>query len=200
LLKIALSNLSDEDILKYFINASLPEDLHNDLKIIVSQSKNPLAVRSSSKLEDSFYQPFAGIYNTYMIPMATNHNRSLQMIEEAIKCVFASVYFKTSKSYMSAMANILDDEKMGIIIQEVCGRSYGNYYFPIISGVARSVNYYPVSPEKSEEGIVNIAYGLGKLIMDGGISLRYSPKYPKNPPAIFNRYRTEKHTKIFLCT
>lgn len=179
LFKIGISGMSDEEILKYFVNAPLPESLRQDLKVIVSQTKNPLAVRSSSKLEDSFYQPFAGIYNTYMVPMAVNHNRSLQIIEEAIKSVYASVYFQSSKMYMSVMANILDEEKMGIVIQEVCGKKYGNWFFPAISGVARSVNYYPVAPERSEEGIASIAYGLGKLIMEGGTSLRFSPKYPK---------------------
>jgi len=176
---IGFSSQSDEKILRMFINARLPESVRQDLSTIISFSRNPLAVRSSSKLEDSYFQPFAGIYNTYMIPKPENRELALRLLEEAIKCVYASVYFKTSKSYMLATANALDEEKMGIIIQEVCGNLYGYKFYPAISGVARSVNYYPVYPEKSEDGIATIAYGLGKLIAEGGIALRFSPKYPK---------------------
>ena len=176
---IGFSSQSDEEILRMFINARLPESVRQDLSTIISFSSNPLAVRSSSKLEDSYFQPFAGIYNTYMIPKPENGELALRLLEEAIKCVYASVYFKTSKSYMLATANALDEEKMGIIIQEVCGNLYGYKFYPAISGVARSVNYYPVYPEKSEDGIATIAYGLGKLIAEGGIALRFSPKYPK---------------------
>ncbi len=176
---IGISGRSDEEILSKFINSSLPETVLQDLATIISFSRNPLAVRSSSKLEDSYFQPFAGIYNTYMIPKPENRELALRLLEEAIKCVYASVYFKTSKSYMQATANALDEEKMGIIIQEVCGNRYGDRFYPTISGVARSINYYPVHPEKSEDGIATIAYGLGKLIAEGGITLRFSPRYPK---------------------
>jgi hypothetical protein len=179
LYETGFSGQSDEEILKIFINAKLPEPVRQDLSTIISFSRNPLAVRSSSKLEDSYFQPFAGIYNTYMIPKPENRELALKLLEEAIKCVYASVYFKTSKSYMLATANALDEEKMGIIIQEVCGNRYGDKFYPVISGVARSVNHYPVYPEKSEDGIATIAYGLGKLIAEGGITLRFSPKYPK---------------------
>ena len=179
LYETAFSNLVDEEILNRFIHAPLPDSVREDLAIIISFSKNPLAIRSSSKLEDSYLQPFAGIYNTYMIPRPSDNNLALKLLEEAIKCVYASVFFQSGKSYMLATANALDEEKMGIIIQEVCGNYYGNKFYPLISGVARSINYYPVFPEKSEDGVATIAYGLGKLVAEGGITLRFSPKYPK---------------------
>ncbi len=179
LYKIGFSNQSDEEILRQFVAAKLPEHVRQDLSAIINIAKNPIAIRSSSKLEDSFFQPFAGIYNTYMVPMPENKILAFKLLEDAIKCVYASVYFNTSKSYMLATTNSLDEEKMGIIIQEVCGSRYGNRFYPVISGVARSVNYYPVFPEKSEEGIATIAFGLGKLIAEGGMALRFSPKYPK---------------------
>jgi hypothetical protein len=141
--------------------------------------RNPVAIRSSSKLEDSHYQPFAGIYSTYMIPKVEDSTLMIKMLTDAIKSVYASVYYKSSKAYMTATANVIDEEKMGIILQEVCGTRSGNKFYPTISGVGRSINFYPIAPEKPEDGIVNIAFGLGKLIVDGGISLRFSPRYPK---------------------
>jgi DNA-binding NarL/FixJ family response regulator len=178
LYKIDISGQTDEEILGKFISRPLPECVCEDLQAIVSNTKNPIAVRSSSKLEDSFYQPFAGIYNTYMVPVSKDIGLSLSMIETAIKSVFASVYFKASKAYALATSNIIDEEKMGIILQEVCGNRYENYFYPTLSGVARSINFYPISPEKSSDGIANIAFGLGKLVVDGGTSLRFSPRHP----------------------
>ncbi len=179
LYKLGLSDASDEEILQRFLTASLPGRLHQDLYAFISVVRNPIAIRSSSKLEDSHYQPFAGIYNTYMIPRVNDSTRMIKMLTDAIKSVYACVYYKSSKAYMSATANVIDEEKMGIILQEVCGTQSGEKFFPTISGVARSINFYPIAPEKPEDGIANIAFGLGKLIVDGGISLRFSPKYPK---------------------
>jgi CheY-like chemotaxis protein len=179
LYKIGLSNISDEEILHNFVSAQLPGRIHQDLYAFIGVVKNPIAIRSSSKLEDSHYQPFAGIYSTYMIPRVEDSTLMIKMLTDAIKCVYASVYFKNSKSYMAATANVIDEEKMGIVLQEVCGTRSGDKFFPTISGVARSINFYPIAPEKPEDGIANIAYGLGKLIVDGGMSLRFSPKYPK---------------------
>lgn len=175
----AVSGISDEDILKAFVNARLPEHIYQDLGTIILQASNPIAVRSSSKLEDSYYQPFAGIYNTYMIPVVPVKALAIRMLENAIKCVYASVFFKASKAYAMATSNLIDEEKMGIIIQEVCGRQYGDRFYPIISGVARSINFYPLSPERPTDGIATIAFGLGKLIAEGGIGLRFSPRYPR---------------------
>jgi CheY-like chemotaxis protein len=180
LYKVGLSSMSDEDILQQFIKAKLPGWVHQDLYAFISVMRNPVAIRSSSKLEDSHYQPFAGIYSTYMIPMVeSDHALTMRMLTNAIKSVYASVYFKSSKAYIAATSNVIDEEKMGIILQEVSGSRYGDRYYPTFSGVARSINFYPIKPEKPEDGIANIAFGLGKYIVDGGVSLRFSPKYAK---------------------
>lgn len=181
LYSIALSeNVSDQEILDRFISSRLPFRIHEDLYTFISVIKNPIAVRSSSLLEDSHYQPFAGIYSTYMIPYVENDERlMIEMLSESIKSVYASSFFKDSKAYMSATLNVIDEEKMAIVLQEVCGEKYEDHFYPSFSGVARSINYYPIQPEKSEDGIANIALGLGKYIVDGGMTLRFSPKYPK---------------------
>jgi hypothetical protein len=180
LYNIGMSNVSDETILQHFIKAHLPTRIHGDLEAFVSVVKTPIAIRSSSLLEDSHYQPFAGIYSTYMIPNNDDEiSKTLEQLSHAIKCVYASTYFKASKSYMAATSNLIDEEKMGIVLQQVVGTQYGNRLYPSISGVARSVNFYPIPPEKSEDGVVSIAFGLGKYIVDGGVALNFSPKYPK---------------------
>ncbi len=180
LYSVALSDLSDEEILNRFVNAELPGHVYQDFYAFLAVSRNvPIAIRSSSKLEDSHYQPFAGIYSTYMIPRLPDNKQMIKMLANAIKEVYASVYYKASKAYMTATSNALDEEKMGIILQEVCGNRHGEIYYPTLSGVARSINYYPIGSEKAEDGIVNIGFGLGKLIVEGGLSLRFSPRYPK---------------------
>jgi CheY-like chemotaxis protein len=177
---IALSDHSDKEILQHFVKARLPFRMHEDLFTFISCVNNPIAIRSSSLLEDSHYQPFAGIYSTYMIPnLRFNERMMIQKLSEAIKSVYASAFFKDSKAYMTATLNVIDEEKMGIVLQEVTGMQYGNRFYPAISGVARSINFYPIAPEKPEDGIVNIAFGLGKFIVDGGNGLRFSPRYPK---------------------
>lgn len=180
LYKIGLSELSDEEILNAFVKARLPYRIHEDLVAFINVVKNPIAIRSSSLLEDSYYQPFAGIYSTYMIPKVNNERQMIEMLSCSIKSVYASVFFKASKSYMASTSNIIDQEKMAIILQEVCGNKYDNIFYPTFSGVARSINFYPVYPEKCEDGIANIAFGLGKYIVEGGNSIRFSPFYPKN--------------------
>jgi hypothetical protein len=178
--KIALSDLKDEEILKHFIESRLPFRIHEDLYTFISFIKSPIAVRSSSLLEDSHYQPFAGIYSTYMIPNVMDDDRMMiNLLGDAIKSVYASAFYKDSKSYMTATSNVIDEEKMGIVLQEVCGKRYGDRFYPTISGVARSINFYPIEPEKPADGIVNIGLGLGKHIVDGGENLRFSPKFPK---------------------
>lgn len=180
LYSIALSDQSDEEILSHFINSRLPFRIHEDLLSYLSVVSNPIAVRSSSLLEDSFYQPFAGVYATYMIPKETDIRRMVEMLSHAIKAVYASVFYKSSKSYMAATHNLIDEEKMSIVLQEVCGKAYGDKFYPTISGVARSLNFYPIGPENPEDGIANIAFGLGKVIVEGGVSMRFSPKHPRN--------------------
>ncbi len=178
LFRIALSEMSDIEILQKFVESRLPFRIHEDLYTFIKVVKNPIAVRSSSLLEDSHYQPFAGIYSTYMIPnIQDDERRMIEMLSNAIKGVYASAFFKDSKAYMTATANVIDEEKMGIVLQEVCGKQYGNRFYPVISGVARSINFYPIEPEKPEEGTANVALGLGKYIVDGGLTLRFSPKY-----------------------
>jgi len=179
LYSVGISDLTDDEILKKFVEAELPGWVYQDLYAFLAVSSlHPIAVRSSSKLEDSHYQPFAGIYSTYMIPRIADNQAMVKMLSDAIKEVYASVYYKSSKAYMTATSNVIDEEKMGIILQEVCGAKHGEIYYPTLSGVARSINFYPIGSEKSEDGIANVAMGLGKLIVDGGVSLRFSPKYP----------------------
>jgi len=180
LYRVGLSDLSDEEILQQFVAGKLPGWLHQDLYAVIAVSTAPIAVRSSSKLEDSHYQPFAGIYSTYMIPVnKQDPARTMELLTSAIKSVYASVYFRESKAYIEATSNVIDEEKMGIVLQEVCGTMHGDCYYPTLSGVARSINFYPIEPEKAEDGIAKVAYGLGKYIVDGGVSLRFSPAYPK---------------------
>jgi CheY-like chemotaxis protein len=180
LYRIGLSDLPDDQILFHFVSARLPGWIHQDLYTVISLIEAPIAVRSSSKLEDSHYQPFAGIYSTYMIPVSRNDPaRTMELLCSAIKSVYASVYFSESKAYIDATSNVIDEEKMGIVLQEVCGTMHGDIYYPTISGVARSINFYPIAPEKPADGIAKVAYGLGRYIMEGSISLRFSPSYPK---------------------
>ena len=177
----ALSDISDEEILNHFLKARIPQRLIADLHAFLGVTNSPIAVRSSSLLEDSHYQPFAGIYSTYMVPYNRDSRTDmLFMVSEAIKAVYASVFFRDSKAYMTATKNLIDEEKMAIVLQEICGNTYNDRYYPSISGVARSLNYYPIGAEKPEDGIASIALGLGKYIMDGGMSLRFSPAYPNN--------------------
>ena len=174
------SDVSDSELLTQFASSRLPADLIDDLRVFIQQIDKPLAIRSSSKLEDSYYQPFAGIYSTYMIPRTENEDQQLRLLATAIKSVYASVYFAASRGYITATANVISEEKMGIIIQEICGSEDNGYYFPTLSGIARSVNFYPVGYEKPEEGIAKIAFGLGKAVVDGEQVLRFSPSYPRN--------------------
>lgn len=178
LYQIALSDAGDDDILRHFLRAKLPDRLVEDFFAFFEVVKSPIAIRSSSLLEDSHYQPFAGIYSTYMIPYLSDKYEMLRMLSDAIKGVYASVYYKDSKAYMQATSNVIDQEKMAVILQEVVGTQYGDRYYPSISGVARSVNYYPINDEQAEEGTVSLALGLGKYIVDGGLTLRVCPYHP----------------------
>lgn len=180
LYKMALSDTEDREILEHFLAANIPMRVQEDLLTFIKIIRNPVAVRSSSLLEDSHYQPFAGIYSTYMVPCtASNEEEKIKVISNAIKAVYASVFYKASKAYMSATSNVIDEEKMAIVVQEAVGRRYGDQFYPSLSGVGRSINFYPIEPEQPEDGIVNIALGLGKYIVDGGVNLRFSPHHPK---------------------
>ena len=175
---IALSDASDDEVLKHFLHAQLPDSLIADFFTFFEATKSPIAIRSSSLLEDAHYQPFAGIYSTYMIPYLEDKYQMLQMLACAIKGVYASVFYRDSKAYMTATRNVIDQEKMAVILQEVVGKDYGTRYYPTMSGVLRSLNYYPIGDEEAEEGIASLALGLGKYIVDGGQTLRVCPYHP----------------------
>lgn len=174
------SDISDAEILSEFVASTLPRELTDALRVFIRNVRKPLAVRSSSKLEDSYYQPFAGVYSTYMIPRTDNEDQQLRLLSKAIKSVYASVYFASSRGYIVSTSNVISEEKMAIVIQEICGSEDGGYYFPTFSGVARSLNFYPVGYETPEDGVAKVAFGLGKAVVDGEQVLRFSPRYPKN--------------------
>lgn len=176
---LALSDAPDDEIHAAFIAAKLPEHLLDDLRALLDVVDKPLAIRSSSLLEDSHYQPFAGVYSTYMIQNRHDDvERTLDMLADAVKSVYASVFFADSKAYMTATSNVIDQEKMAVIIQEVVGVRHADLYYPSFSGVGRSLNYYPIGAELAEDGVVQVAVGLGKTIVEGGTALRFSPKHP----------------------
>ncbi len=173
------SDISDAELLSEFVASTLPQELSAALRVFLHHTHKPLAIRSSSKLEDSYYQPFAGVYSTYMIPHTENVDQELRLLSKAIKSVYASVYFAASRAYITATSNVLSEEKMAIVIQEVCGSEDSGRYFPTLSGVARSLNFYPVGYEEAEDGVVKLAFGLGKAVVDGEQVLRFVPAYPK---------------------
>ncbi|MBO4379875.1 MAG: phosphoenolpyruvate synthase [Muribaculaceae bacterium] len=175
---IALSNAPDSEILEAFLKSRLPHRLVGDFLSLGDTFDRPLAVRSSSLLEDSHYQPFAGIYSTYMVPRVKDNKTMIRLLGNAIKSVYASVFYADSKAYMTATSNVIDQEKMAVIIQEVVGQKFDHYYFPSFSGTGRSLNYYPINDERTEEGVAEVAVGLGKYIVDGGLALRFSPRHP----------------------
>lgn len=174
----ALSEMTDDEILKTFVDAKLPQWLKDDFTALFEVVDKPLAIRSSSLLEDSHYQPFAGIYSTYMIPHSDDKDEMMRQLLAAIKSVYASVFYADSRAYMAATRNVIDQEKMAVIIQEVVGSRHGDVYFPSFAGVGRSLNYYPINDELPEDGVAEVAVGLGKYIVDGGLSLRFSPRHP----------------------
>ncbi|MDE7388085.1 MAG: PEP/pyruvate-binding domain-containing protein, partial [Muribaculaceae bacterium] len=175
---LALSAVPDSEIHAAFLRARFPDDLRDDLMALLDVVDKPLAIRSSSLLEDSHYQPFAGVYATYMIPCLENRAAMLDLLIDAVKSVYASVFYSDSKAYMTATSNVIDQEKMAVIIQEVVGVKHSGLYFPSFSGVGRSLNYYPLADEQATDGVAQVAVGLGKTIVEGGTSLRFSPRHP----------------------
>lgn len=178
--EFALHCKDDKKITDKFLAAKIfPEKALGDLAAFLNVVQTPLAIRSSSLLEDSQYHPFAGVYQTYMIP--NNHNNSLIRLNQlliAIKKVYASTFFQGAKDYIKLTAYRSEEEKMAVIIQKMIGEEHKNRYYPTFSGVAKSYNFYPIKPQTSEDGIVNVALGLGKTVVDGGKSVRFCPKYP----------------------
>ena len=173
------SELSDDEILSEFVASTLPDELVQNLRAYVRTCRGPLAIRSSSKLEDSNFQPFAGVYSTYMCPLVENRDKMLREVAKAIKSVYASTFFVGSRNYIQASGNLLGEEKMSVIIQDICGSVHGNDFYPMMSGVGRSLNSYPIGSEKAEDGVLNVAFGLGKTVVDGGKTLRVCPKQPR---------------------
>ena len=180
LYSIALQDLPDEEILKAFLAVQLPEEVRGDIMALLDVINGPIAVRSSSLLEDSHYQPFAGVYSTYMVPHIADKQQRIVAVCSAIKAVYASTFFSQSKTYMQATSNLIDQEKMAIVIQEAVGAEHNGRFYPNMSGVARSLNFYPIGDERAEDGIADVALGLGKYIVDGGRTLHFSPKHPHN--------------------
>lgn len=196
---IALSDASDDEILRHFLAARLPERLIEDFFALFEVVDRPLAIRSSSLLEDSHYQPFAGIYSTYMVPCHEDRYERLRMLSDAIKGVYASVFYRAGKDYMTATSNVIDQEKMAVIIQEVVGEDHDGLYFPSFSGVGRSLNYYPLGDEQPEDGVAEVAVGLGKHIVDGGLSLRFSPLHPAHVLQTSTLDLALRQTQTTLC-
>ena len=184
LFDVASSSARDDQVAIAFQRASLPPQLVGDLRALIEQVHTPLAVRSSSMLEDAMFEPFASVYATKMIPNnQVDADTRFRKLVEAVKFVYASTFFKDAKNYLQATVHTMNDEKMAVIIQEVVGVRHGQRFYPHISGVARSYNFYPLGLAKPAEGIVNLALGLGKTIVDDGVAWSYSPGYPQaNPP------------------
>jgi hypothetical protein len=183
LYEVAYSEASDDRITHAFLRADLPFEVLGDLRALIEQVHTPLAIRSSSLMEDATYEPFAGVYATKMIPndqyrVTTRFHNLVQ----AIKYIYASTFYRSAKNYRMATGHDHQNEKMGVIIQEVVGKRYRNRFYPELSGVARSYNFYPVGKAKHEDGVINLALGLGKTVVDGGISWIYSPVYPRVGP------------------
>ncbi|MEG0656547.1 MAG: PEP/pyruvate-binding domain-containing protein, partial [Mucinivorans sp.] len=195
---VATEQMEDNEILSEFVGSRFSDSLMEELRVFLRNVTRPLAVRSSSKLEDSHYQPFAGIYSTYMVPRCDNPDRELRMLAKAIKSVYASVFFASSRAYIEATSNVLSEERMGVVIQELCGSEQDGLYFPTISGVARSLNFYPIGNEKAGEGICNIAFGLGKAVVEGGATLRFSPAHPQSALQLSSPELTLRDTQRYF--
>lgn len=189
------SELSDDEILSEFVASTLPEELAQNLKAFLATVDGPLAVRSSSKLEDCNYQPFAGVYATYMCPPVENKDRMLRELGKAVKSVYASTYFRGSRNYIQASGNLLGEEKMAVIVQTICGTAHGNDFYPMMSGVGRSLNSYPIGAEKASDGVLNVAFGLGRTVVDGGRSLRVDPLHPKKILQLSNPRLSQRDTQ-----
>ncbi|MBO8437039.1 MAG: pyruvate, phosphate dikinase [Spirochaetes bacterium] len=171
----------DSEILKVFLSGKMPERLVTDLKAILAIVRKPLSIRSSSLLEDSHFQPFAGVYQTSMIANCGDDDKRLEELSKSIKTVWASTYFSTAREYLKSTLHSPEEEKMAVIIQQVTGARHGDYWYPNISGVARSLNYYPVPGQKAEDGVGMLSFGLGKTIVDEGTALRFCPAKPRMP-------------------
>ena len=178
---IDYESMTDDEILRLFLDAKIPEILDRDLRAVLRVLKKPLSIRSSSLLEDSHFQPFAGVYQTSMISNRGSDDKRLSELKKAIKTVWASTYFWAAREYLRSTLHSLDEEKMAVIIQQITGSEHDGYWYPNISGVARSLNYYPIPGQKAEDGVGMLSFGLGKMIVDEGTSFRFCPAKPRMP-------------------
>ncbi|MEE4218284.1 MAG: PEP/pyruvate-binding domain-containing protein [Xanthomonadales bacterium] len=182
LMESALTELADDHMAELFQRAELPAEILGDLRALAEEVRTPLAIRSSSLLEDALFRPFAGVYGTKMLPNnPPDVDTRFRRLVEAIKFVYASTYFNSAKSYIRATDCTSSDEKMALIIQEVVGQRHGDRFYPDVSGVGRSYNFFPASGSTPRDGVVNLALGLGKTIVDGGASWVYTPTRPRAP-------------------
>ena len=183
LLEFALREEDDGIVAERFLASRMPDDVVSDLAIFLDRIRWPLAVRSSSLLEDSHYQPFAGIYQTIMLPnIDSDPEVRLQQLLDSVKFIYASTFFRDAKAYVTSTPNRMEEEKMGVVVQQIVGRRCGDYVYPHLSGVACSYNFYAVDPMKPEEGIASVALGLGKTVVEGGRTVRFSPAHPESLP------------------
>jgi len=197
LIQFVANSNDDDEILNEFISKPLPDSVLADVKSFLKITSTPIAVRSSSVLEDSHYLPFAGVFSTYMIPNSEKV-KMLEMASNAIKSVYASAFFQDSKAYLKATSHTIEEDKMAVILQEVIGKQYDDVFYPNISGVARSINFYPIGDEKPFEGIANIALGLGEIIVGGGQTLRFSPYHPKKVLQLSSPGSTQRDTQQYF--
>jgi hypothetical protein len=193
---VAESDESDESIARAFLHSELPTATLGDLRALVEQVRSPLAIRSSSLLEDAIAEPFAGVYETKMIPNSQpSADERFRRLVEAIKFVYASTFFREAREYRAATRHHARDEKMAVIIQEVVGNRFNDRFYPNVSGVARSFNYYPMGAARPADGVVSLALGLGKTIVDGDLAWTYSPAFPANPPPFASSSEILKQTQ-----
>ncbi|MGD1822967.1 MAG: PEP/pyruvate-binding domain-containing protein [Pleomorphochaeta sp.] len=195
--KVITQKQTDKEMLQAFINSEMPVNLVEDLKQILNVIKQPISIRSSSLLEDSHFQPFAGVYETCMIRNSGDFKTRLNELEMAIKTVWASTYFHNAKEYLKATEHMIEEEKMAIVIQQVIGSKHGKYWYPNISGVARSLNYYPIAGEDINDGVANISFGFGKSVVDNGSVFRFSPKNPKRPVHFLGKNQYSSQTQFY---
>ncbi len=199
--EFALKSNDDREITKRFLEAKIfPHEVLSDLAAFLEIVDSPLAIRSSSLLEDSQYHPFAGVYQTYMIPN-NNPNPMLRLNQllNAIKKVYASAFYQSAKEYIKLTSYRSEEEKMAVVIQKMVGAERNGKFYPNFSGVAKSYNFYPIAPQTSEDGVVNVALGLGKIIVDGGESVRFCPKFPTDLIQFYSASESVKHRqKLFF--
>ncbi len=192
-----VKNIDDKKMLKAFLDKPIQEDLKEDLKEIINVIRQPISIRSSSLLEDSHFQPFAGVYETCMINNIGDDLTRLNELEMAIKTVWASTFFHNAKEYLKATDHMIEEEKMAVVIQQVIGSKHGKYWYPNISGVARSLNYYPIPGEDINDGVANISFGFGKSVVDNGSVFRFSPKNPKRPIHFLGSNQFSSQTQFY---